>query len=303
MSGPERPLVTVGIPFFDEERHLAAAVRSILGQTWNRIEVLLVDDGSTDGSLAIARSFTDGRVRVVSDGRRRHLPARLNEIAARASGELVARMDADDLAHPSRLERQVAALRERAAVASGTWAGLVDDQERLFAILEANREPSLVDALEHGTMTHATLLARRDWLCANRYDEALTRAEDRDLWCRTHRSRFAIVEAPLYVVRVHPRQPGFLADYLESQRQNRVLFARYGAALGRPRQSRRWLESLAKGWLMRGAVATGTAARLVRRRGRPPTESERSAVGEAIEAARDVHEDGAPSGALPAQRP
>ncbi|HVH44483.1 MAG TPA: glycosyltransferase family 2 protein [Labilithrix sp.] len=283
------PLVTIGIPFFDEEEYLAAAIRSVLRQTWTRIEVILVDDGSTDRSIEIARSFRDERVQVFADGRRRFLPARLNEIVTRARGELIARMDADDIAHPDRLRRQVEALQTCGSecVASGTWAGLIDVDEAPFAVLEADARASPAVALERGIMTHASLVARRSWLEANPYDEALTRAEDRDLWCRTSSARFAIVEEPLYVVRVSPRDPTFLPDYLESQRQNRILYARYGArALGRLRTSRRWAESVAKGWLMRGAVTLGVADSLVRRRGRPPNARERTLVLEALEAVR-----------------
>src|SRR5690606_2619050 len=102
-----KPAITVAIPFHDEQEHLASAVRSVLRQTCKDFELLLVDDGSRDASLSIARSFSDPRVAVVSDGRSRGLPARLNEIARRASADLVARMDADDVIHPTRLEKQV----------------------------------------------------------------------------------------------------------------------------------------------------------------------------------------------------
>lgn len=287
---PAPPLVTVGIPFQNEERYLGAAVRSVLAQTWQNLEVLLVDDGSTDGSLAIARSFRDARVRVVSDGRRRYLPARLNEIVARARGELVARMDADDVAHPDRIRREVEALDDAGSecVAAGTWAGIVDEHDEPLAVIEASLPVSSAVALERGVFPHATLVARRDWLRANPYDEALSRAEDRDLWCRTvATSRFVIVPEPLYVIHVVPDHPTFLPDYLESQRQNRILFERYGPrTVGWGRTSRLWGASLVKGIVMRGAVGLGVAPRIVRRRGRAPTELELQMMREALEAAR-----------------
>jgi glycosyltransferase involved in cell wall biosynthesis len=280
------PLVTVGIPFFDEERHLAAAIRSVLAQTWSRLEILLVDDGSTDASLEIAQSFRDDRIQVVSDGHRRFLPTRLNEIVRRARGELVARMDADDVAHPDRLRRQIEALEAtgRDCVACGTWVGLVDANETPLSVVEAAARSSPRVALERGLMPHASLLARRSWLEMYPYDEELTRAEDRDLWSRTAGARFTVVQEPLYVVRVSPRNPTFLTDYLESQRQNRILFRRYGPrVLGRLRTSRRWAESIAKGVVMTAAVGLGAADRLVRRRGRTPTEPERRLILDALE--------------------
>jgi glycosyltransferase involved in cell wall biosynthesis len=281
-------LVTVGIPFVNEERYLEAAVRSVLAQTWSNLEVLLVDDGSTDRSLEIARSFRDERVTVISDGARRYLPARLNEIVARARGTLVARMDADDVAHPERIARQVAALVEHGADACGTWAGLVDEDDEPFAVLEAADRPNLALALERAIIPHPTLLGRRKWFAAHPYDETLTRAEDRDLWLRVvATARLVVVPEPLYALHVTPRNETFLPDYLEAQRQVRTLLVRYGPAIiGWPRTARAWAASHAKEAVMRGAVATGMVDRVVRRRGRPPTERERRMILEALESGR-----------------
>jgi glycosyltransferase involved in cell wall biosynthesis len=285
------PLVTVGIPFRNEERHLGSAVRSILAQTWSNLEILLVDDGSTDGSLDIARSFRDGRVTVISDGQHRYLPARLNEVVARARGALVARMDADDVAHPDRIRREVEALESAGpdAAAAGTWAGIVGEDDLPIAVVEVAEPFSASSALERGLFPHATLLARREWLLANPYDERLTRAEDRDLWCRTFATtRFVIVPEPLYVIHVNPQHPTFLPDYLESQRQNRILFKKYGPrAVGWRRTATALVSSRAKGYVMRTAVVLGMAPRVVRRRGRVPTERERTLMLEALASARE----------------
>lgn len=281
------PLVTVGIPFFDEEEHLPFAIRSVLAQTWTSLEVLLVDDGSRDHSVEIARSFRDERVKVLSDGERRYLPARLNQIVEHARGELIARMDADDVAHPDRLRRQIEALQNGDGIASGTWAGLIDDDDVPFGVIECASHPTAAVALERGLIPHPTLIARRDWLKAFPYDEKLTRAEDRDLWARAFGTRFANIDEPLYLLRISRESPRFLPDYLESQRQNRILYARYGMrALGPLRTARRYGESLAKGWIMSGAMKLGLADRLVRRRGRPPTAREHQLILEALQASR-----------------
>lgn len=283
-------LVTVGIPFHDEERFLEQAIRSVLAQTYDEIELLLVDDGSTDRSLEIARSFQDPRVVVIEpDGRRRFLAARLNEITRRARGELVARMDGDDVAHPERLARQMAALRADASCeAVGSWVALIDEDEAPFAVAEAVSLPATLEtALARGLFSHATLLARRAWLAANPYDEHLTRTEDRDLWCRTvSTTRFAVIPLPLYVVRTRERDEGFLRNYVESQAQHRELIVRYGKqAMGTRRAALQWAASLAKGLIMRAAVRADLASQLVRRRGRAPTDAERTMVREALAAA------------------
>ena len=80
-------LVTVAIPFYNAEAHLADAIRSVINQTYTNLEILLVDDGSTDHSLAIATSFVDNRIKVVSDGGNRGLVYRLNQSVLMAKGE------------------------------------------------------------------------------------------------------------------------------------------------------------------------------------------------------------------------
>ncbi|MCL2744938.1 MAG: glycosyltransferase family 2 protein, partial [Planctomycetaceae bacterium] len=98
--------VSIGISFLNNKRTLVHAIRSVFAQTIDDWELLLVDDGSSDGSLEIAQSVKDPRVRVLHDGQRRYLAARLNQIAAEAKYELVARMDADDIMFTERLEIQ-----------------------------------------------------------------------------------------------------------------------------------------------------------------------------------------------------
>lgn len=258
----------------------------MLAQTFTDFELLLVDDGSTDASLRIARGFVDPRVVVLAEGPRRHLGARLNQITRRARGNLIARMDADDVAHPRRLAAQLAVLDvDPTCDAVGTWAALIDSTAAILSILEFEAQPSDPRvALHRGLMVHPTMIARRSWMLEHPYDEQLTRAEDRDLWCRTVRtSKFIVVPEVLYVLRVATRGQDFLRDYIESQRQNRMLYALHGpAAIGVLETARQCALSVAKSVVMRAAVATGTADQLVRRRGRGPTSTERAMVEEAL---------------------
>lgn len=287
------PRVTVGLSFLNEERHLAVAVRSVLRQSVSDLELVLVDDGSSDGSLAIARNLAAGdpRVRVRSDGVRRGLPARLNEIAGIARAPCIARMDGDDVMHPERLAVQLSTLDADPELdAVGTWAALIDDAEETFGIA-ATPEPRRTgaDILERGILAHATMTARTSWLRANPYDESLTRAEDRDFWCRVGlTSRLAVVPEVLYVVRVTPRDARFLEDYLTGQAHYRAVVLRHGPALtGWRTTSRLFASSAAKSAAMRILHAAGLASRVVSRRGRPPTEAERARVREALACGAD----------------
>ena len=107
-----RPLLSVSLPVYNAARSLPLALGSLLAQTFADWELLAVDDGSSDDSLAVLHRLRDPRVRVLADGRNLGVAARLNQIAQEARGEYVARMDADDLCHPQRLEKQSAFLQQ-----------------------------------------------------------------------------------------------------------------------------------------------------------------------------------------------
>lgn len=108
------PLVSVLMPCYNAEATVAAALDSMLSQTLRDFEMLALDDGSTDGTLALlqAAACADPRVRVVASEHAGIVPG-LVQLSAMARGEFLARMDADDTAHPARLEKQLALMRAR----------------------------------------------------------------------------------------------------------------------------------------------------------------------------------------------
>ena len=108
--GSTRPLITIGLPIYNAELTLASAIASIISQTYVEWELLLLNDGSDDASFAIAKSFNDERIVVISDNQNKGISARLNQAVNLARGKYFCRMDADDVAFPGRLEKQVAFL-------------------------------------------------------------------------------------------------------------------------------------------------------------------------------------------------
>lgn len=107
------PLVSVVMAARDAERTLDVAVRSMLAQSWRSLEVIVIDDGSTDATASLARAMSerDPRLRVISNDRAPGAYGARNAGLAAARGDFVALQDADDWAHPQRLERQMAILR------------------------------------------------------------------------------------------------------------------------------------------------------------------------------------------------
>lgn len=189
------PLISIAMPFYNAESTIAASVRSILQQSYTNWELLLCDDGSTDTSRDLARSFRDPRIVVWGDPRRLQLGARLNDCIEHARGEYVARMDADDIAYPQRLEKQLRFLSERPDVdLTGGCAVVFADGgaplgKRNYPAAHADiaRRP-----LYWFKLMHPTFMGKTSWFRRYRYRADAIRCEDMDLLFRARAgSRFA----------------------------------------------------------------------------------------------------------------
>src|SRR6185369_4386478 len=115
------PLISVVLPVYNGEKYLAEAIDSILGQTLTDFELIIIDDGSTDNSLAILKQYKqrDNRIRLIAR-ENRNLATTLNDLIDLAQGEWVARMDQDDIALPHRFEKQLQWLEQTGADICGS---------------------------------------------------------------------------------------------------------------------------------------------------------------------------------------
>ena len=208
------PRVSVVMPVRDGERHLAASLDSILGQTLGDLELVVVDDGSRDATPEILAEAAkrDPRVRVHRQ-EPGGLTAALNAGCALARAPLIARMDGDDVMLSDRLERQLAFLDRHPEVAVlGGGLVLVDEEGREIDREAGRAEPRM---LERNDLTHATVVMRADAfreLGGYRFDQA----EDYDLWLRLEeRHAISAVPEPVIRYRLHPGQ--FSVTSLERQ--------------------------------------------------------------------------------------
>jgi glycosyltransferase involved in cell wall biosynthesis len=203
-----RPRVTVLMPVFNGEKYLGQAIESILGQTFGDFEFLIVDDGSTDRSLEICRSYADPRIRLERNGANLGLITTLNRGIERAGGEFIARMDGDDISFPERLERQVRFLDENPGVGlCGTWyEKAFPDRTETVKPPAGDREIRFYLGFEN-VILHPSVMLRKSLLETHglRYDEACRYAEDYEFWCRCARhTKLAIIPEALVRYRCHP---------------------------------------------------------------------------------------------------
>ena len=198
--------ITIAIPFYNAEEYLPDAIRSVFAQTFQDWELLLIDDGSTDGSLAIAKSVDDERVRVISDGKNKKLAARLNEVTQWAKHDYIVRMDADDLMMPDRIEKQLELFSKNDVDIVTTGVYSVLNNLEIVGVRGVNYKSVIFEDIltRKVGITHAALIAKKSWYERNKYDESLSIAQDLDLWLRTSKKndlKVISIDEPLYIYR------------------------------------------------------------------------------------------------------
>jgi teichuronic acid biosynthesis glycosyltransferase TuaG len=203
----ERPLVSVVIPCFNAVAYVGATIESVLRQSWNEVEVVVVDDKSTDMTAQVVAAIAsrDARVRLIQLPRNHGAPAApRNAGVAAARGEWVAFLDADDLWHPHKLELQMRALNAHgASMCSTRMKDFRDDDQIVF------EPPPLLPPVERVTLKQqlvkyrtptSSIVARRDLMRQHPFNEdpSYKAREDTDCFIRVHE------DMPFSIKIVHP---------------------------------------------------------------------------------------------------
>src|SRR6185503_27896 len=206
------PLVSIIIPVYNSATHVSEAVQSALGQTWQNIEIILIDDGSTDNSLSIIQSFAADNVKVLYQTNKGASLAR-NRGLHEASGEFIQYLDADDLLSPNKIEDQMKLLQlnKDHICTCGTVHFLEDEDPVTRPVVqnwmgEGSSEPlDFLIKLYGGDLIgpgYGGMVAVHSWLCsraildtAGRWDEKLSMDDDGEYFCRVILASKGIVYA------------------------------------------------------------------------------------------------------------
>jgi glycosyltransferase involved in cell wall biosynthesis len=211
----DSPLVTILMPVYNAEKYLNRAIDSILSQSYNNIEFLVINDGSTDNSLNIIRSYKDERIVLVENDKNRGLIYSLNIGIEIAKGKYIARMDADDISFQDRIQKQCNFLEKNITV--GILGTLIEGETKfkVYADQKLNSNELKARIIFNNIFNHPTIMFRSSFLKEKNinYNSEYPHAEDYNLWLTAlNDTEFAILIEPLLYYENHQDQVSYIYD-------------------------------------------------------------------------------------------
>ncbi|WP_248723503.1 glycosyltransferase [Seonamhaeicola sp. ML3] len=215
------PKITVLMPVYNNESYINEAVDSILNQTFSDFQLLIIDDGSTDKSVALIKKYDDVRIKLVEKDNNTGLIDCLNLGLSLATGKYVARMDGDDISVADRFEKQLAILENDQDIkVCGCWLKTFGDKEEIIKHKEFHDE-IVANMLIHCSMTMGAVMFERKAFEGYSFNKEKVHVEDYDFWSRIAWScKFYNIQEILYLYRTHNTQVS--AVYKEIQKQGDV---------------------------------------------------------------------------------
>lgn len=251
----KKPLLSVLLPVHNSSAYLRQSIYSILNQTYQNFELIVVDDGSTDGSKIVLDDIVDSRIIRVTLEKRLGIVAALNAALMKAQGVYIARMDADDIALSERLSRQVDFLNQHLDVAIvGTWIKGFGELKRSYVHRYPASHPEIkATLLFENPIAHQSVMIRRSAmdLLTYKYSSDFPFVEDWELWARVVSvGKAANISEVLIQYRIHSTSSSHLHASIQKDSKYRLLermFLEIGLPfrpefiLERPKADPQWL--------------------------------------------------------------
>jgi len=203
-------LISVVMGVYNGETYLKSAIQSVLDQSYENFEFIIVDDASTDNTAAILAEFQDKRIKVLKNDTNKRLAYSLNRAISAARGKYILRMDADDLCMPERFEKQVSYMEKHPeiGISFGNIACFSDG--KVLNILDTNEgDPEYIRAnmIFFSTVCHPSVIMRREIFDMAQYNEKYTVSEDLELWLKVL-NKYSIKKTKdnTLLYRVHQKQ-------------------------------------------------------------------------------------------------
>ena len=215
-----RPKVSVTVVTYNAEKYVNYAIQSVLEQTFDDFELIIVDDGSTDRTWEVLQSFKDSRILLLQ--KEHNYITSLNCAQQLARGEYIARMDADDIMHPQRLSIQIAAMERKKEIdICATWAKCFDNQNKVVASKKGKIISPLKELFQENFICHPSTIIRKSfWDKHNlKYEAEHIYAEDYRLWLLSALKgvTFYIIPQVLHFYRIHNKQVSLLRQQQQAK--------------------------------------------------------------------------------------
>jgi glycosyltransferase involved in cell wall biosynthesis len=205
------PLISVILPVYNAEKFLKESLNSILGQSYTNLEIIIINDGSSDNSQSIINSYSDDRIICIHQEQNMGLIPSLNNAIHSAKGDFIVRMDADDIAFKNRIQLQVQYLFENPSIAIVASHAMFFEEDINTSIpnwdldLATNTPEEIKKALIwENCIIHPSVCMRTEIAKSLLYDPAQKNYEDYDFWLRVHANQLSIakINEPLLYYRV-----------------------------------------------------------------------------------------------------
>lgn len=226
----KEPLVSVLIPLHNCALYVEEAIQSILQQTYQNLEVVIIDDGSTDGTGEIVNEMAKQDPRIVFKAEKnKGISKTLNQAVALSTGGYITRMDGDDLTELNRIEIQKSFLDENPHInIVGTWLKLFGERDEIFYFRQYDEFIKAMFFFRHGGFAHTTVFAKREVFDKYQYDPTYDFAEDVELWSRMVKQsnyiKFANIPQVLCHYRIHAEQVCSARRDIQDSRWRKIIY-------------------------------------------------------------------------------
>lgn len=221
------PEISVLMPVYNAESYLDEAIQSVLNQSFTDFEFIIINDGSTDNSKKIIQSYNDKRIKYIENATNIGLVATLNKGIDICAGRYLARMDADDISLPERLEKLYVFMEKNPEIGlCGTWFETFNKSGHFTIVKYKPDDFSIrLNHLYAIHVSHGTCIIRLSVLIENnlRFDPEFAHAEDYDLWSRiSDYCKMANIQEVLYKVRINEQSVSVKFNSIQKANSIRV---------------------------------------------------------------------------------
>lgn len=225
-------MLSVLMPAYNSDKYIASAIESILNQTYRDFEFIIIDDGSTDNTFSILSKYNDKRIKIYRNKENIGLIDTLNLGLDLCKGEYIARMDADDISHQNRFEKQVEYLeKNKDCVCVGSWYKILGTNN--VAKLCINDQEIRCKLFFESSFGHPTVVFRKNLVNGIKFDKSFPHAEDYKFWVDiSNEGKLANIPEVLLEYRIHNQQVSNLYRQEQVESTNKIRIEQLKSLVG-----------------------------------------------------------------------